>query len=69
MVLLSPSIAWQMSIKGMASCGTNSASLSCKFVFLKVSSLELCGLMYKLQRRSRLAVAVGWVKLKAQGPV
>lgn len=56
-------------MSGMSSGGVLSASLDYKLVFLKSSSLELCGLMSKLQRGARSAAAVGWVQLKAQGPV
>lgn len=56
-------------MSSMSSCGVLSASLGYKLVFLKPSSLELCGLMNKLQRGGRSAAAVGWVQLKAQGPV
>lgn len=56
-------------MSGMSSCGVHSASLGYKLVFLKPTSLELCGLMNKLQSGGRSAAAVGQVKLKTQGPV
>lgn len=58
-----------LGMSGMSSCGVHSASLGYKLVFLKPSSLELCGLMNKLQSGGKSAAAVGQVKLKAQGPV